>query len=68
MSIREYNVKNCIVNEITNERIIVPKVKEENNKTISVQMEINDFLLMQIVMEEYNRTGRITIIKEYMRD
>lgn len=66
MSIRDYNQKYILINGTTNEQIAIPKTS--NNKLITVELYINDLLLLQEIQEELSCSDSVSIFKSYMKD
>lgn len=66
MSIRDYSQKYVLVNGLTNEQITIPRLND--NKRINVDLCVNDFLLLQEILDELELSDSISIFKSYMKD
>lgn len=66
MSIRDYNQKYILINGTTNEQIAIPKTN--SNKKIIVEIDINEYLLLQSLTEELSLSDSVSVFKSYMKD
>lgn len=66
MSIKDYNERIVILNEVTNDRIIVPKI--DYDEIVTCDLRLNELILLRELTRELVASKKVTIKYEYVKD